>query len=355
MITGLKVGGAENLVVQYADRFSEINHTVTIIYLTGPIELKPINKNIELQSLDINKNPLSVLKAFYTFHKIIKQKNPDIVHSHLFHANIFARIYRLLFPIKKLICSVHNSVEKNSFRKILYRATDSVPNITTNVSKEAVDIFIKNKLSQPTRIIPVYNGINTNKFSFNSNERESLRKRLNINEDTICLLAVGRLTLQKNYPSLLRVLSKIIVENNNIQLLIAGDGPDKQALKNLIYSLKLTNHVSLLGNRDDIAALMSTSDIFVLSSSWEGFGLVVAEAMACERQVIATNSGGVKEVLGQYGTLIPANDDDALFSALNKSITTPDNSLNEQARRHIIETFSLESIIQQWLDIYNAY
>ena len=100
---------------------------------------------------------------------------------------------------------------------------------------------------------------------------------------------------------------------------------------------------------------MSAADVFVLSSAWEGFGLVVAEAMAAERVVIATDSGGVAEVLGGNGFLVAARDSEALAESMQAAAALSDESANEygrKSRQYIVEKFGLNSVVDRWEAIY---
>ena len=116
-------------------------------------------------------------------------------------------------------------------------------------------------------------------------------------------------------------------------------------MKDLALSLDILDVVDFLGVRMDIPALMSAADVFVLSSAWEGFGLVVAEAMACERLVVATDCGGVREVVGPYGHLVPPSDSKALCGALEAALNVSEaeyKTIGDCARKRIFDNFSLE-------------
>jgi len=101
---------------------------------------------------------------------------------------------------------------------------------------------------------------------------------------------------------------------------------------------------------------MSASDVFVLSSAWEGFGLVVAEAMACERVVVATDCGGVSEVVGSEGFLVEPNNNILLAQALDKALDLSDDersSIGVSARKRIIDNYSLSANVEAYLKLYN--
>jgi glycosyltransferase involved in cell wall biosynthesis len=129
----------------------------------------------------------------------------------------------------------------------------------------------------------------------------------------------------------------------------------REQLQSHVEELGLSSRVQFLGIRQDVADLMCASDVFVSSSVWESFGLVVAEAMACERVVVATDSGGVREVLGDAGYLVPSRDPQALATALAKAASLPQADaaeLGTAARRRIVDTYSFERSIAKWRELY---
>lgn len=134
-----------------------------------------------------------------------------------------------------------------------------------------------------------------------------------------------------------------------------GGGPLKDELLQLRERLQLTDCLEFLGIRRDVAKLMSAADVFVLSSALEGFGLVVAEAMACERPVVATDCGGVKEVVGDAGFTVPTGDFDVLASSINMvlGMSPADRlQLGINARGRIVQEYSLSKNVDFFLSIY---
>jgi len=120
-------------------------------------------------------------------------------------------------------------------------------------------------------------------------------------------------------------------------------------------TLGVADRVNFLGVRHDVPTLMAACDVFVLSSAWEGFGLVVAEAMACERVVVATDCGGVREVVGEAGLLVPPRDSQALAAALDRALQLPADereNLGRAARQRVVEHFSLEATAERYLAVY---
>lgn len=347
IITGLGLGGAEKVVTELADALTDEGHEVQIAYLTGNVEVKPQSNEIEIIYLGL-ESTYYLFPAIKKLKKLIEQFQPDVVHSHMVHANIFARLCRLNIPMKKLICTAHSTNEGGTFRMFLYRLTNKLADINSNVSNEATDRFIAKKAFS-NNAITTYNGIDLTKFVFQKKSTLHSSKKLQ-------LISVGRLNDAKDYPNLLHALT-ILIKTTTIdfQLKIVGDGSEEHNILDLTQQLNLENHVELLGRRDDIPDLLHQADIFILSSRYEGFGLVVAEAMACGCFVVATDCGGVKEVLGDTGILVPPSDHKALANAIDQAMhLSPDQILlnNQKALAHVQKNFDLKTVTTQWLEIY---
>lgn len=353
IITGLGMGGAEHVVVNLADELVKRGHQVKIAYLTGQALVLPESPSIEVISIGM-AGAKSFFSAYFKLRSLIKSFKPDVVHSHMVHANILSRLVRLTVNIPKLICTAHNTSEGGKLRMLAYRLTDKLADISTNVSEEAVAAFVSKGAVKPGRMLAVANGIDTAKFSFNKSDRERLRKELKITDQKM-LLAVGRLDTQKDYPNLLNSIYLLKQKRQDFKVFIVGDGPLRAELRQRVKELELTEYVEFLGLRRDVAQLMSAADVFVLSSAWEGFGLVVAEAMACERQVVATDCGGVKEVVGDAGFIVSARDSSALVNSINTVLDMNPlgrSQLGANARVRIVQEYSLSKSTGSYLDIY---
>lgn len=350
LITGLGLGGAEKVVIDLAEQMIALGHTVKIAYLTGEVLVKPVSPEIELIKLNLNSSR-SFLSASKRYRKLLKHYQPDIVHAHMIHANIFARLNRIGFSLTKLICTAHNSNEGGKARMLAYRFTSLLSDINTNVSQEATDSLISKGAFKKTNVMTVYNGIDLSKF-----EKASSNQVLD--QNVINLISVGRFNDQKDYPNLINAFAELKKNvMTDIKLTIVGDGELRPQIEAMIKQLDLDNDIVLLGRRSDIPELLSQADIFVLASKHEGLPTVVIEAMACECYVVATDSGGVAEVMGDTGQLVPIEDSQALADALQNAIalSVEDRTQNnEKARARVEQLFSLETSVQKWLALYEA-
>ncbi|WP_429154407.1 glycosyltransferase [Aeromonas veronii] len=355
VITGLGMGGAERQVCDLADQFSAKGHQILLISMTGETVNRPQSTDIEVVELNMAKTPMGFIKAYWLVRRLIKQFKPDVVHSHMVHANLFARLLRLSTRIPKLICTAHSTNEGGRGRMLAYRVTDALCDLSTNVSQEAVDAFIVQGAAPVNRMIAMPNGIDTERFTFNPLSRVILRTQLKLVDDVPLILAVGRFNEAKDYPNLLTAFNNLSSELQSAQLAIIGTGEEQANIEELAVQLGLTPRVHFLGLQRNVHEWMSAADLFVLSSAWEGFGLVVAEAMACERVVVATDCGGVKEVLGDSGILVPAKNSTALAKGLEKGLKLNYNiALNngKKSRQRVVEYYSLSTQAEKWLKLY---
>lgn len=357
IITGLGLGGAERQVIDLADAFVLRGHDVLIVALTGAVTVQPLSFKVQIQLLNMRKTIVGFVSTYMQLRNVILTFHPDVVHSHMVHANLISRLLRLSVCIPKLICTAHSVNEGGKLRMWAYRLTDSLADLSTNVSADAVAAFVAHCAVAPGRMISVSNGIDTARFVLDRFAGEVVRNQMNVVPEVKIILAVGRLTKAKDYPNLLnayRILDNSVVRT---QLWIVGDGELRPELQDLVNMLSLNDNVRFLGMRHDVPNLMSAADVFVLPSAWEGFGLVVAEAMACERVVVATDCGGVREVLGDIGYLVKPRDSKALSEALQTALQLPAvqcATLGNAARQRVIDKYSLDAAVAKWLQIYEG-
>lgn len=356
LITGLGIGGAEKQVCDLADKFAQLGYQVKLISLSKAFseQTLPKNNQIEISYLNMTKYPLSLVRAYFQLRNEIKTFKPDVIHSHMFHANLVARLLRLSTKIDRLICTAHNTNEGGILRMNLYRFTNFLSDLNTNVSQEAVDAFIAKKAVKKEQMIAMENGIDTSFFIKDKETANNIRSSLKLSEKYV-FLAVGRLATQKDYPNLLKAFSIVNKQKPNTCLLIAGIGELEQELKQYTVQLGISEKVSFLGLRRDINQLMNIADTYVMSSHFEGLPLVIGEAMATENVIVATDCGGTREVIGDNGFLVPIRNSEALANAMLQSMDLTEEErliLGKKSREHILKYYSLDAVANKWLVLY---
>jgi glycosyltransferase involved in cell wall biosynthesis len=353
VVTGMSMGGAERVVADLADALVSSGNEVMLVYLKGPLQVRPRRSEVSIACLDMN-SPRDLIPGCLRFRRIARKFSPDILHSHMFHATMLARLMRMSLPGSRNISTMHTAYDGGRLRAVAYRLTDWLADISTNVSCEAVDAFVASGAVRAGRMITIHNGIAVDEFRPSHEARMAIRRDFEIDDDCKLFVAAGRLGWSKDYPNMFNALAKVRGKVD-FKLLIAGDGSLRQELEKMVDDLGLSSRIQFLGIRRDIANLMSAADVFILSSAGEGFGLVVAEAMACECIVVATDSGGVREVLGSSGFLVPSRDPAALAQAILSACSLSSQAATEMgraARQRVVDTYSFDRSVEKWLELY---
>jgi glycosyltransferase involved in cell wall biosynthesis len=205
-----------------------------------------------------------------------------------------------------------------------------------------------------TAMIPL--GLDLQPMLAASTATPTLRRELGIGETDAVVGYAGRFVPIKDLPTLVEAFAILSARHPNAWLIMAGDGPLRPAIERLIDRLELRSRVRLLGWSSDLVALYATMDVCALSSLNEGTPVAVIEAMAAGRAVVATNVGGVPDVVenGRTGVLVPARDASALASALDALLTDPAARLRmgEAAKAMVASRFTVDRLVD---DVHRLY
>lgn len=355
VLTGLKVAGAECVTTQLATRMLERGHQVCMVSLTGE-NMFVLPDGIELHNLFMSKTPWGMAKALWQARKLVKQFCPDVVHANMVHAVLFSRLLRLLVKMPLLISSEHNKNIEGKLRMVGYKWTDCLSDINTNVSEEALNFFIHCGSFSAGKSLTMYNGIDYKRFSPSSDSRAALREEFGFAAEDFVFINVARLMPAKDHFNLLQAFAKVSADHPQARLLLVGEGELRAEIEDEIVKLGLVGKVVLAGLRNDVERCYNAADCFVLSSAWEGFGLVIAEAMGCALPAVATDCGGTAEVLQQPQWLCAPKDSDALGGLMNKLIglsAEERHSLGENNRKLALK-FSMDDIVLKWEQLYKG-
>ena len=321
-------------------------------------ELK--SSGADVISLGMKPGRLNIL-GILRFLLYLRKFQPDIIHSHMFHASILGRLTRLVTG-KPVVCTIHSEIEcshrktSGRLREWIYRVTDFACIRTTAVSERIRERYVREKLVPPHRIEVIDNGVNPELFRPCPEQRKRTRAELGWQEHFVWL-AVGRLELAKDYPSLIRAFHKVHAQTPSARLAIVGEGRMRAGIEEVIRGAGLLGKVSLLGLRSDVPTLLNACDALVMASAWEGGPLVLLEAGAAGRPVVSTQVGAAPEIVvpGETGLLVAPRDAIALTRAMSQLMKLgPDtlDQMGEQARRHVIDRFSLRSVHDRYRNLY---
>jgi len=357
IITSLANGGAETQLMRCAHRLKARGWDVRVVSMTPPKayvqELEAAG--IPVVSLDISRK-LPDPRPLLRLARLIRSWQPDIVHSHMVHANLLARILRLLAPVPVLICTAHNTDEGGHFREVLYRLTDPFCDLTTQVSRAGLERYVSVGAVPRYKIRFVPNGVYTEHFRPDSVTRRRMRNDLEA-QDAFIWLAVGRFYPAKDYTNMLTAFSRVMQERPEALLLIVGNGPLRPEMEGLAEKLGMKDRVRFLGFCPDVSEIMNAADAYVMSSAWEGTPLVLLEASSSALPIVATDVGGNREVVqdGVTGFLVPPKDPDALAKAMLRLMDLSEEErrrMGEEGRRHIEANYSLDRVVEMWEELY---
>jgi len=363
LITTLTFGGAETQVVRLATELKMRGWTVCVVCMVKPTAYMSQleEQHIPVHSLDM-KRGVPDLRAIFRLTSLIRDFRPDIVHCHMFHANLLGRVTRLFCRIPALVCTAHNFRETSEkdgptwHKELLYRVTDPLADKTTIICNAAFERYVRVGAVPRRKFQMVPNGIDTDHFTRSKNRREKAREALGIGSEFVWL-AVGRLVKQKDYPTLFRALE--LRKHEQFVLLIAGNGPLEEELKEECRARGLERHVRFCGAREDILDLYSAADAFVMSSEFEGLSAALLEAASTGLPAVVTDVGGNADVVTDEvtGYVVPPMAPKQLAAAMHRLMAlSPEclQAMGDGARQLCHEQFRIAAVMDKWVDLYAA-
>ena len=299
VITTISRGGAENQLVTLAKLQVKNNWKVQIVYLKGnPELLKEFQKiGVSVVTELANLNPFIQI---FKLRKYTKIKN-QVIHAHLPRAELLTA----LATAKKSFVFTRHNAEKffpkshNYISSFLSRIVSSRASGGIAISN-AVLFFLeeKNEISKKCPMVVIYYGFKEEVEMVNS-PREISREILGIKKEDIILGTIGRIVPQKDYPTLLKSFAQVALSESRVKLIIVGDGFLRKEMELLSRELNIGEKVKWVGRTDQIYQFLNVIDLFVFTSKYEGFGLVLLEAMQANLPVIASRVSAIPEVLGE--------------------------------------------------------
>ena len=354
LITTIERGGAEKQLLTLASEQVKSGLKVEVIFLKGKSELK---KEFEASGVKVNNLLVgkSFLKQIFLFSKYLR-KNPSPVHAHLPKSELIAAV---VIAKKYFVFSRHNAepfwpsgprVISNLLSKyVCKRAAQGI------AISNAVKSYIIKRGEIPTgyKIDVVYYGfqkdISTSPVGLNS-----VTNSINSQSSNFKVGTIGRLVPQKDYPTLLSAFSNVLKTLPETDLYIVGEGYLQDYFISLSKSLGINGNVHWLGKTEYINEFLSKMDLFVLPSQYEGFGLVLLEAMVAKKPIIAANNSAIPEVLGKtFEGLFSTGDVKALAQHIKTAIN--DKNFSERLVKSYSSQLNLFDPSTMNLNIINVY
>lgn len=357
LVVGLDVGGTEAHVLELASRIDRKKFDVLVCSLKplGCLGLELRARGIRVMSL--NGAGKCDLRVVARLRSVLKREKPDVVQAFLFWANVAARLCGRIMRSFPVISTYHDEVVPEWW---LTRAIDRTTMKWTNYivcCSEAVRSSVEQRIGvgkSRCAIIPF--GVDTDRFR---EPKGTVKGTIALHSGLPVIGTVCRLLEpKKGLKYLLEAVARLEQEAGKpvCQVLIVGEGPAEADLRAASVRLGIDSRVIFTGVRRDIPDLLSLTDVFVLPSLYEGFGIALLEAMAAGKPVVATTVGGIPEFVasGQSGFLAPPGDAPALARALKQLLDDPEKarSMGRLGRDHVTKHYSIESVVKQHEQLY---
>lgn len=358
VINSLAVGGLENGVVNLVNATSSrFRHAIVCVTADGPLHDR-LRADVDVVVLGKRpgKDPWALLRLV----RLLRHLRPLIVHSRNWpavDAIPAARVARVPLVIHgEHGREVGDPDGRNRRRNRIRRALAPLVHQFVTVSMDLRRWLIDDVGVPAGKVTAIHNGVDFSRFG-RASSLES-RARLSLPADVPIVGTVGRLDPVKDQAGLIRAFAQVRARHPKTLLVVAGDGPCRAELEQIAIEVGQRDYVRLLGTRDDIPAVMSALDVFVLPSIAEGISNTILEAMASGLPVVATRVGGNPELVedGVGGVLVPRSDPEALAAALSPYVGDAElRKRHGQASRHrAIGHFSLERMAQAYTNLYST-
>ncbi len=357
LIGSVSIGGAQRLVLEMAGHTSKVDYEVHICAF-GPVKNETFL--VELNSLNLPVIHIQSRKFYnpsvlWKIIKYVRQKKIDLIHTHLTDADIIGRLVSLFTGVP-VLGTIHNEpksfmklrIDKRVLNKITAKYCTTHLVVVSGCLREQ---FIAEWAIPDEKISTIYNAVDIDIYLQAPAER-----RLQTSNSKFTITNVGRLSKQKAQHILLEAAQMVIAHFPDTQFLFVGQGKLEQDLKNLTHELGLERNVVFMGVRRDVADILASTDIFVLSSLWEGLPLSAIEAMASACATVLTDVGGNRELIepGKSGLIVPPGDSDALADAIISLLEQEEVrlSIGRAARARVRGKFNLSLMVKQYEEVY---
>ncbi len=317
-----------------------------------------------IPAIPVEKRDMPDTGAVGTLMRLLRSRELDIVHAHNGRTAFIAAVARTLAQRGSIIATQHflapahlsRTGARGRLSHMAHRWVNRRMDHTIAISHASWHSMIYRQEAVPSKLSVIHNGIPVPDPA-KLRAREAVRKELGIPCARKLIVCVARLEPEKDLATLVRAMKRIQTTEPQAICLIAGDGSEKAKLQATIDNLALGKSVKLLGFVRDTLSLIHASDLFVLPSLAEPFGLVLLEAMALSKPVVATCAGGPLEIVSEdeTGFLCPPSDATAMSHAMLKLIRNPMRAeeMGRKGLARFLENFTVDQMVDATLTIYS--
>ena len=346
-------GGGELWMLTVMKELSARGYKVSLICKPEAEIIKHVDNNIDVMPLRIagDFDPVTISHLV----KIYKKRKTDIVVANVGKDIRLTGLAAKLVPGVSVIAlhQVDREIKNNWRYRFTYNFLADMIVVNSNATKNT--LLKSASWLKDEKIIVVYHGIDLGKHS--AANTKDIRSEFGLSQQDLIIGFVGRLSVQKGIKYMLDAFRMVVEKLKNVHLIIVGTGELEGMVKDFIAKFNLEKRIHLLGFRNDIPDLLKTFDIFLLPSLWEGFGIVLIEAMASGKPIVATNASSIPEIVenGRNGILVTPENAEAISDALKKLISEPELRIKfvKEGLKIVQEKFTIDRMINDYKKIFH--
>ncbi|TSD03037.1 MAG: group 1 glycosyl transferase [Parcubacteria group bacterium Athens0714_26] len=329
IVNDLGIGGVQRLVVDFANFLDREKFDVSVAILFSRLDSYFFRDQLkdDVKFTNFSFKNIYDTREFFELCRFIKKNKFDVVFTQLFVADTVGRLAAFFSHTPVIVTEIQNIItglgKKFTYTdKLLKYITTACISTTNAVTEYATKVikFPRRKIFEiPTNLV--------DKRKFEKEiDKSVLKNELNISPDAKIVINIGRLVVQKGQKALLDAIPLILKEKLNTYFVIVGSGSQEEALKLQAKNLGVEDKVRFLGSRLDTPELLRSSDVFAFPSIWEGQGLILFEAFFSRIPIVASNTGGIPDVVkdNETGILVRPGDADDLAKNILRVLDDPD-------------------------------
>jgi glycosyltransferase involved in cell wall biosynthesis len=350
VITGLDAGGAELQLAMILKRSRHESDVVTL-YNPGPVADLIRSQGTTVRNLGMKRN--TELRALLRLRRLIKDGGYDVVHTHLYRAQIYARPAARLAGTPVVLTTEHSIGETHIERRKMTRSVRALY-LTSELFSDAtiaVSDIVKDRLVRwgvrGGKITVVPNGVDTDELGFDAEARERVRAQFGLSPDTYVIGALGRLDPNKRVDLTMEAAAPML--GDKCKILIIGRGEDQARLEAAAKRLGITEHVIFGGYQADTTAMLAGFDLYVAASLQETFGLSVLEALASGLPVLYTTCPALDGIQTERARMV-AGTPDALRDEISKELEAGPRSRDADSK--VFTRYGIGSVVSRIDDLY---